>query len=53
MWWCPTRSPKCLSGGKTDMTEIVNEDHVTKLERAAFMKLVKTEAAPWRAWNTC
>jgi 3-hydroxyacyl-CoA dehydrogenase len=21
----------------------VNEDHVTKLERAAFMKLVKTE----------
>jgi len=32
-----------LSGGKTDMTEIVTEDHVTKLERAAFMKLVKTE----------
>ncbi|NJO34852.1 MAG: hypothetical protein HC869_18765 [Rhodospirillales bacterium] len=24
-------------------TEIVTEDHVTKLERAAFMKLVKTE----------
>jgi 3-hydroxyacyl-CoA dehydrogenase len=33
-----------LSGGKTDFTEVVNEDHVTKLERAAFMKLVKTEA---------
>jgi 3-hydroxyacyl-CoA dehydrogenase len=33
-----------LSGGKTDMTEIVTEDHVTKLERAAFMKLVKTDA---------
>ena len=32
-----------LSGGKTDHTEIVTEDHVTKLERAAFMKLVKTE----------
>jgi 3-hydroxyacyl-CoA dehydrogenase len=32
-----------LSGGKTDFTETVNEDHVTKLERAAFMKLVKTE----------
>ena len=27
-----------------DMTEIVTEDHVTKLERAAFMKLVKTDA---------
>ncbi len=33
-----------LSGGKTDLTEIVTEDHVTKLERAAFMKLVKTDA---------
>jgi 3-hydroxyacyl-CoA dehydrogenase len=33
-----------LSGGKTDMTELVTEDHVTKLERAAFMKLVKTDA---------
>jgi 3-hydroxyacyl-CoA dehydrogenase len=33
-----------LSGGKTDHTEIVTEDHVTKLERAAFMKLVKTES---------
>ncbi len=33
-----------LSGGKTDHTETVTEDHVTKLERAAFMKLVKTEA---------
>jgi 3-hydroxyacyl-CoA dehydrogenase len=33
-----------LSGGKTDHTEIVTEDHVTRLERAAFMKLVKTEA---------
>lgn len=33
-----------LSGGKTDMTELVSEDHVTKLERAAFMKLVKTDA---------
>jgi 3-hydroxyacyl-CoA dehydrogenase len=32
-----------LSGGKTDFTEVVNEDHVIKLERAAFMKLVKTE----------
>jgi 3-hydroxyacyl-CoA dehydrogenase len=32
-----------LSGGKTDHTEAVTEDHVTKLERAAFMKLVKTE----------
>lgn len=33
-----------LSGGNTDMTEIVTEDQVTKLERAAFMKLVKTDA---------
>lgn len=33
-----------LSGGNTDLTEIVSEDHVTKLERAAFMKLVKTDA---------
>jgi 3-hydroxyacyl-CoA dehydrogenase len=33
-----------LSGGNTDLTEIVTEDHVTKLERAAFMKLVKTDA---------
>lgn len=33
-----------LSGGNADMTEIVTEDHVTKLERAAFMKLVKTDA---------
>ena len=32
-----------LSGGDTDITEIVTEDHVAKLERAAFMKLVKTE----------
>lgn len=33
-----------LSGGRTDLTETVSEDHVTKLERAAFMKLVKTDA---------
>jgi 3-hydroxyacyl-CoA dehydrogenase len=32
-----------LSGGKTDHTDVVTEDHVTKLERTAFMKLVKTE----------
>jgi len=32
-----------LSGGKTDHTETVTEDHVMKLERAAFMKLMKTE----------
>ena len=39
-----------LTGGKTDYTEIVTEDHVTKLESAAFMKLVKTEPR-WRAWK--
>jgi 3-hydroxyacyl-CoA dehydrogenase len=33
-----------LSGGKTDLTETVTEDHVTRLERAAFMKLVRTDA---------
>jgi 3-hydroxyacyl-CoA dehydrogenase len=32
-----------LSVGKTDHTETVTEDHVMKLERAAFMKLMKTE----------
>jgi 3-hydroxyacyl-CoA dehydrogenase len=32
-----------LSGGKTDHTETVTEDQVMKLERAAFMKLMKTE----------
>ncbi|WP_119301522.1 3-hydroxyacyl-CoA dehydrogenase/enoyl-CoA hydratase family protein [Dongia deserti] len=32
-----------LSGGKADHTEIMTEDQVMKLERAAFMKLVKTE----------
>jgi 3-hydroxyacyl-CoA dehydrogenase len=33
-----------LSGGATDMTEIVTEDRVMELERDAFMALVKTEA---------
>jgi 3-hydroxyacyl-CoA dehydrogenase len=33
-----------LSGGATDMTEIVSEDRVMELERGAFMTLVKTEA---------
>ncbi len=32
-----------LSGGPTDITEIVSEDRVMELERLAFMKLVKTE----------
>jgi 3-hydroxyacyl-CoA dehydrogenase len=33
-----------LSGGATDMTEIISEDRVMELEREAFMALVKTEA---------
>jgi 3-hydroxyacyl-CoA dehydrogenase len=32
-----------LSGGETDMTDIVSEDRVMELERGAFMTLVKTE----------
>ena len=32
-----------LSGGATDMTDIVTEDRVMELERNAFMTLVKTE----------
>jgi 3-hydroxyacyl-CoA dehydrogenase len=32
-----------LSGGATDVTEIVTEDRVMELERSAFMTLVKTE----------
>lgn len=32
-----------LSGGATDITEIVSEDKVMELERGAFMTLMKTE----------
>ncbi len=32
-----------LSGGSTDITEIVSEDRVMELEKHAFMALVKTE----------
>jgi 3-hydroxyacyl-CoA dehydrogenase len=32
-----------LSGGNTDMTEIVTEDHVTKLEKKAFLSLLRTD----------
>ncbi len=34
---------KVLSGGATDITEVVSEDRVMELERRAFMALVKTE----------
>ncbi len=33
-----------LSGDKTDITEVVTEDDLLKLERQAFMKLIKTPA---------
>ncbi|HLI13437.1 MAG TPA: 3-hydroxyacyl-CoA dehydrogenase NAD-binding domain-containing protein [Alphaproteobacteria bacterium] len=32
-----------LSGGKTDITETIGEDDLTKLERQAFMALIRTE----------
>jgi 3-hydroxyacyl-CoA dehydrogenase len=32
-----------LSGGPTDITEVVSEDRVMELEKLAFMKLIKTE----------
>jgi 3-hydroxyacyl-CoA dehydrogenase len=31
-----------VSGGEADWTEPVDEDHVTGLERAAFMRLIRT-----------
>jgi 3-hydroxyacyl-CoA dehydrogenase len=31
-----------LSGGKTDVTEIVTEDQLSKLEKKAFMTLLRT-----------
>ena len=34
---------RVLSGGSTDITEIVSEDRVMELEKLAFMTLVKTE----------
>jgi 3-hydroxyacyl-CoA dehydrogenase len=34
---------KVLSGGATDITEVVSEDRVMELERQEFMTLVKTE----------
>jgi 3-hydroxyacyl-CoA dehydrogenase len=33
-----------LSGGDTDMTETVSEDDLLKMEKKAFMKLIKTPA---------
>jgi 3-hydroxyacyl-CoA dehydrogenase len=33
-----------LSGGKTDITDTLAEDDLTKLERQAFMALIKTES---------
>jgi 3-hydroxyacyl-CoA dehydrogenase len=33
-----------LSGGDTDITAVLGEDDLTKLERQAFLRLVKTEA---------
>jgi 3-hydroxyacyl-CoA dehydrogenase len=32
-----------LSGGDTDITAVLGEDDLTKLERQAFLRLVKTE----------
>lgn len=32
-----------LSGGNTDITETLGEDDLTKLERQAFMRLIRTE----------
>jgi 3-hydroxyacyl-CoA dehydrogenase len=32
-----------VSGGGADVTQPVGEDHVTKLEREAFMRLIRTE----------
>jgi 3-hydroxyacyl-CoA dehydrogenase len=31
-----------LSGGKTDITELVTEDQLSKLEKNAFMTLLRT-----------
>jgi 3-hydroxyacyl-CoA dehydrogenase len=35
---------RVLSGGPTDITELITEDQVMELEKLAFMTLVKTEA---------
>ena len=34
-----------LSGGDTDITETVTDDQLLKMERQAFMKLIKTPAS--------
>lgn len=31
-----------LSGGKTDITDIITEEHISKLEKKAFMSLLRT-----------
>ncbi len=50
--WSPGASPASLTGGDTDVTETVSEDELSRLEREAFIALVKTPA-PSPASSTC
>ncbi len=44
MWWSTWRLAEVVCGGDADLTDTLTEQQMLDLERAAFMRLVKTPA---------